>query len=78
MQIVHQMASRVHGMTASEEQRRAIDSLAEEKMKTMHAVLAQVGPDKHQVHLVQVWLEVARTVLAGSVSAQGEDSVSKG
>ena len=68
-------------MAAPEEQRREIDRLAEEKMETVQAVLAQVGPDKHQAILVQARIEAARVVLGGAVIAQGEggeDSVAKG
>ena len=68
-------------MAADEAQRREIDRLAEEKMETMQAVLAQVGPDKHQSILVQARIEAARVVLGGAESSEGEggdDSVAKG
>jgi len=50
-------------------------------METVQAVLAQVGPDKHQAILVQARIEAARVVLGGAVSSLGEggeENVAKG
>ena len=68
-------------MVAPDDQRREIDRLAEEKMKTMRRILAQVGPDKHQAILVQARIDAARVVLVAPTSvtdAAGEDSIPKG
>ena len=58
-------------MAAPEDQRREIDRRAEEKMKTMRGILAQVEPDKHQAILVQARIEASRAVLAVPDSGPG-------
>ena len=63
-------------MAAPEDQRREIDRRAEEKMKTMRGILAQVGPDNHQAILVQARIEAARAVLA--VPARAQSAVKDG
>ena len=59
-------------MAAPEEQRREIDCRAEEKLKKMSRMVAQVGPDKHQAILVQARIDAARAVLAVSADDAGE------
>ena len=59
-------------MAAPEEQRREIDRRAEDKLKKMSRMVAQVGPDKHQAILVQARIDAARAVLAVSADDVGE------
>lgn len=59
-------------MAAPEEQRREIDRRAEEKLKKMSRMVAQVGPDKHQAILVQARIDAARAVLAVSADDASE------
>jgi len=62
-------------MAADEDQRREIDRRAEE---TTRAVLARVGPDKHQAILVQARIDAARDVLAVPVGDAGEAGKGEG
>ena len=59
-------------MVAPEEQRREIDRRAEEQLKKMSKMVAQVGPDKHQAILFQARIDAARAVLAVSADDAGE------
>ena len=60
-------------VVAPEEQIREIDRQAEERMEKMRSVLDNIGPDKRKEILAQARLDAARAVLAGPVSAPGDN-----